>query len=315
MTRDVSDALAQHTDQFTVDRQLHRVPPHVTHAVTVEGRRAVCKRATHESGDPATEAAVLRFVAEHTALPVPEVLWTGEDHFVAGWCDGLPGPVREDEAWARLAGAGLARLHDDTAGRFDRFGFPVATGVSGRGLALVGAGASWPETAALFLDRERRYLVENGYDEAATVAEEALVFARDHPEVFETPADPVCCHGNWLPDHVGVDDGRVTGVVDFEHALVAPPAFDVWRVALPVFGGEGGLDHRFEAFREGYESVRPLADRFEERAPTFSLLNFVSYFRSLYLQDQHDAAATARHAERFAGHVHATLGALRERVD
>jgi len=311
MTRDVTDALAQHTDQYTVERELHRVPPHVTHEVTVDGRRAVCKRATHGSGDPATEAAVVRTVAEDTAVPVPEVLWSGPDHFVAAWCDGLPDPVREDEEWARVAGAGLARLHEGTAGAFDRFGFPEATG---DGLGLAGGGASWAATAVRFLDRERRYLAANGHKEAATVAEEAVVFARDHPDAFGTDAAPVLCHGNWLPDHVGVRDGTVTGVVDFEHALVAPPAFDVWRVAMPVFGGENGFDERFDAFRAGYESVRPLDDGAASRETAFRLLNLVSYFRSLYLQDQHDAEETARHAERFADAAHATLGALREQV-
>ncbi|MFD1513914.1 phosphotransferase family protein [Halomarina rubra] len=312
MTRDVSEMLAQHTDQFTVGRELHRVPPHVTNEVTVDGQRAVCKRATDGEGDPSTEAAVMRFVAEHTSVPAPEILGSGEDHFVARWCDGLPDPVRDDERWARVAGAGLARLHEGTAGRFDAHGFPAATD-EGDGL-VVGDGGAWPTVATAYLDRKRRYLAENGHEAAATVAREATVFARDHPKLFATPAAPVLCHGNWLPDHVGVRDGRVRGVVDFEHALVAPPAFDVWRVAMPVFGGPDGFDDRFAAFREGYESVRPLADGFEERAPTFWLLNVVSYFRSLYLQDDHDADETARLAEHFAERAHATLGALRERA-
>ena len=311
MTRDVSDALAQHTDRFTVGDELHRVPPHVTHEVTVDGRRAVCKRATCEEGDPATEGAVLWFVDERTTVPVPELLWTGPDYFVAAWCGDLPEEARDDAEWARVAGAGLARLHDETAGLFDRSGFPAPTD---GGLALAGGGASWPATALAYLDRKRRFLAANGYDEAAGVAREAVEFARDHPAAFETAADPVLCHGNWLPDHVGVHDGAVTGVVDFEHALVAPPAFDVWRVALPVFARPGGFDARFEAFREGYESVRALPADLDERAPAFRLLNGVSYLRSLYLQDQHAEAETARYADYFAERVHATLGELRDRA-
>ncbi|MFC5971773.1 aminoglycoside phosphotransferase family protein [Halomarina salina] len=311
MTRDVSEALAQHTDQFTVGPELHRVPPHVTHEVTVDGRRAVCKRATSAEGDPATEGAVLGFVADHTSVPVPELLGTGPHHFVAAWCDGLPDEARDDEAWARAAGAGLARLHDETAGRFERFGALEATD---GGISLVGGGVSWPEAALAYLDEKRRFLAANGHDEAATVAREVAVFARDQPGAFETAADPVLCHGNWLPEHVGVHDGAVTGVVDFEHALVAPPAFDVWRVALPVFAGPDGFDARFEAFRGGYESIRALPADLDERAAAFRVLNGVSYLRSLYLQDQHDEAETARHADYFAERVDATLGDLRDRL-
>lgn len=40
-------------------------------------------------------------------------------------------------------------------------------------------------------------------------------------------AAPVICHGDFHPQNVLVDHGRVTGVLDWPNALVAEPAFDV----------------------------------------------------------------------------------------
>ena len=41
------------------------------------------------------------------------------------------------------------------------------------------------------------------------------------------PAAPAICHGDFHPQNVLVDDGGVTGVLDWPNALIADPAFDV----------------------------------------------------------------------------------------
>lgn len=41
------------------------------------------------------------------------------------------------------------------------------------------------------------------------------------------PAAPVICHGDFHPQNVLVEGGRVTGVLDWPNALIADPAFDV----------------------------------------------------------------------------------------
>ena len=306
MTRDVSNVLCQHTTDYTVRRELHRVPRHVTYEVTFDSRRAVCKLATDPEADLATEGRLLEFVTHETSVPVPAVLAVGSDHFIAAWHDGVPEPTPNDggtETWARTAGVGMATLHAETEGAFDRTGFFAA---EGDGPALRGHD-SWPETIAAFLDSLREFLFGTGY---ADVAVEALEFVRDHPEAFVTPDMPVLCHGNYLPAHVGVAEGEVTCVIDFEHALFGSGEYDYWRTAMPVFGagGQPGLEREF---REGYESIRSLPDGLDRRAKCYRTLNTVSYFRSLFLQDQHNEAETERRAERMSEYVTASIDDLR----
>jgi fructosamine-3-kinase len=278
--RDVSDVLAQYATDYTVRRELHRVPPHVTYEVSLDGQRAVCKLAMGPEADLATEGRIVRFVDRETTVPVPEVIAIDSDSFVAAWHDGVPEPTHSDgsesanETWARVAGAGVATLHAETEPAFERTGLFRA---DDDGLALCGHD-SWAETVEAFLDRRREFLCGTGY---ADVAAEALDFVREHPAAFATPDESVCCHGNYLPDHVGVAEGEVTCVIDFEHALCGPGEYDYWRTALPAFEARGRPD--FEpAFRAGYESVRSLPNGFDRRADCYRTLNTVSYVRSLF---------------------------------
>lgn len=307
MTRDVTDVLAQHATDSAVRRELHRVPPHVTYEITFGGRRAVCKLATGPEADLATEGQLLEFVARETTIPVPEVLAVGSDYFVAAWHDGVPDSTHDDgdptETWARTVGIGMATLHAETESVFERTGFFAAE----RDDLTLRTRESWTETVEAFLDSRREFLVGTGY---ADVAAEALEFVREYPEAFATPDTPVLCHGNYLPAHVGVAESEVTCVVDFEHALCGPGEYDFWRTAMPVFEARGrpALE---EAFREGYESIRSLPDGFDRRAKCYRTLNAVSYFRSLFLQDQHDEAETERRAERMSEYVTTSIDDLR----
>lgn len=59
-------------------------------------------------------------------------------------------------------------------------------------------------------------------------------------------------HGDWLPKHLMVDDGAIVGVIDWEFAGPAPPAFDLarWQVSA-----EDPLDDRSDLLRSGYARV------------------------------------------------------------
>lgn len=295
----VHDALAQHYDRFEVLERLHAVPPHETHTVTVEGTRAVCKRANGPRADPATEAAVLRYVARETPVPVPAVLAVGEDHFVAAFREDLPDDAAADEPTARAIGAAMARLHAATEGDFDGYG-PVAAD----GEVAVDAHHGWIGALRTRLLDRREFLATVGH---ADVADAVVEWLETAPAVLADPGPPVLCHGNLLPDHVGVEDGAATCVIDFEHALVAPPAYDCWRSLVPMGGDDDGVE---AAFREGYAAVRPLPESLDERGPLYSCLLAVEYLKALYLQDQHDAEATAEKAAHFREHVFDALDRL-----
>jgi aminoglycoside phosphotransferase (APT) family kinase protein len=87
---------------------------------------------------------------------------------------------------------------------------------------------------------------------AATVVERGADLLRD--EVMTRPAPRLSlAHGDWLPKHLLIDDrGAIVGVIDWEFAGPASPAFDLshWEVSAG-----GGLHERSDLLRLGYARV------------------------------------------------------------
>jgi aminoglycoside phosphotransferase (APT) family kinase protein len=71
-----------------------------------------------------------------------------------------------------------------------------------------------------YLDMFERRIARGGLDGLAPL----VGWLRAH----RPPGDaPVICHGDFHPQNILVEDGRVSGVLDWPNALVAEPAFDV----------------------------------------------------------------------------------------
>ncbi|MFC6823902.1 phosphotransferase [Halopelagius fulvigenes] len=278
----VRDALQSHDSAATVGRELHAVPPHAVYEVTFDGRRAVCKVARGPTADPAKEAAVLRYVAAETPVPVPRVLASGDDHFVTEWCDDVPADPPLTEARVLAMGRGLAALHRSAAEDFRATG-RVRAGPEG---VTHSNDDRWSETLCEVLSDRASYLDAVGYGD---VAREVRSVVRENAERLDAVEDSTLLHGNYLPDHVGVAGSEVTRVIDFEHALVGPGEWDYLRTVVPVFGIDptptDGVSPA--AFRNAYESIRPLPRGFERRRPLYHLVNAASYLRALHVQRSH----------------------------
>lgn len=304
MKEHVRARLASRFEEVEVGEQLHDVPPHEVWAVVVDGERAVCKFDTGPTGKAGVEGRVTAFVGEQTSVPVPEVLAVGDDWFAAAWHPDAPAPDVERELtveWARAAGRGLATLHAETAPHLDSLG-RVTTGTTESAIDVDGHD-TWHEAALDYVARLEATLSEYGHGDVVARARERL---QARPDVFDGAGDPVLCHGWWSPEHVAVQDGGVACVVDFEHTIAAPGEWDIWRAILPLFdGGEPQA-----AFREGYESVRPLKDGVEDRQNAFVLLHSLYFFESLYVQAQHDEAATEKRADWIRERVEESLDEL-----
>jgi aminoglycoside phosphotransferase (APT) family kinase protein len=86
---------------------------------------------------------------------------------------------------------------------------------------------------------------------AAAVVERGADFLRE--EVLTRPAPALSlAHGDWLPKHLLVVDGAIVGVIDWEFAGPASPAFDLGR--WEVSAGQG-LQDRSDLLRQGYARV------------------------------------------------------------
>lgn len=300
----VETALDSRFETYRIERKRHDVAPHAVYEVVVDGQRAVCKVDTHPEGSAETEGRLLRRVERQTSLPVPRVLGVGPGWFVGTWLDAVPETEPErplSERVARALGRAQARCHEETAGLFDRTGLFETTQ---DGLALQGQDA-WRETVLAVLERRRQYLADIGY---GNVAARVIDFIESRPEFLPEPSPPVVCHGNFLPAHVGfrtVDgEPRLDAVIDFEHALVGPAEYDCWRTVLPVFRtAEREQDEAFAAFREGYTEVRPLPSGFDRGRECYTLVNTVSYLRSLDLQNDGIGPAEREQADGMAAWI------------
>lgn len=68
----------------------------------------------------------------------------------------------------------------------------------------------------------------------------------------ERPPAVALAHGDWMPKHLLVEDGTIVGVIDWEFAGPASPAFDLGRWEVSV--GDR-LQHGPELLRRGYGRV------------------------------------------------------------
>lgn len=276
----VRDAVETHTNDFRLSEKLHDVRPHVTYELEFEGERAVCKLSTHPEGTAGLEGRLLAAVRERTTIPVPEILAVGDDHFVARWHEGVPDdPPAVTEHRVRAMGQGLATLHAETANWFETTGHLAVSDSAARRF-VHDDDRCWGDTLLAFLDRRVRYLDSVGYGD---VARDVRQWFRTNRTQFDGVDDAVLVHGNYLPEHVGLD-GNVCAVIDFEHALVGSPEWDYVRAVLPMFGSNATHDVPESVFREAYESVRPLPSGFDDKRDAYVTLTLVSYLRSLHLQ-------------------------------
>lgn len=167
-----------------------------------------------------------------------------------GVLNGRPAAVVEwlNGAWLRApsldevgrAGAALAGLHLNAVDFGTRRANPVGPAAWAALLARSAEGAVSPE------DRE-----------LVTGCREALGRV-GNPFTDDLPAGPI--HADYFPDNVLFANGRVSGVIDVYFGCNGPFAYDL-AIALTAWGfdGEGRqIPGAVEAFRHGYEAVRPL---------------------------------------------------------
>ena len=169
----------------------------------------------------------------------------GRPAALLAWLPGawLRAPSQANRA---AAGAALAHLHLAAADYGGRRENPVGP-VQWRALADRCAGAASGE------DRDILIKVEAALEDLGDLATEGL------------PRGPI--HADYFPDNVLFEDEAVSGVIDLYFGCVDALVYDL-AIALSAWGfdGEGGeIPGAVEAFRAGYEAVRPLSPA-EDRA-------------------------------------------------
>lgn len=206
-----------------------------------------------------TEATLLRAIRERTFVPVPPVLAAGTHRgvgytltaYVAGRDLHASFSAAEGATQRELArwfGRALARLHD--AFTFDGYG---RIAVDGEGFTA--AHQDWPAWFESYGVRAVDRLPP-AFDDLTDDLRAVLVSPAERPAADPTPR---LFPWDFRPGNTLVADGSVTAVLDWEAPLSAATALSVAKTEYLVADWYvDDPDPLGAAFREGYESVRPL---------------------------------------------------------
>ena len=210
-----------------------------------DGRR----RAAKVGETPLTvEAFMLRYLAEHSDLPVPRVYHATDDLLVLEYVDGTSEvtPVVE-----RDLADHLARLHDVSA---DAFGFPRDT-LDGP----LRQPNSWTDSWIDFYREHRLNRAATGAREhgplTEALAERLAAVSSDLESLLREPDRPALIHGDVWRTNLLVRDGRVVTFLD-PATYYADPEIEL---AYVDWTGTGD-----DPFFDRYRERRGIADGFFE---------------------------------------------------
>lgn len=264
------------SDLFTVHPDLN-LPP-----------AAVVKLQRGFAGKVWAEAGALEFLESRSAEGVPRVLlsepkhdppalilsWVGGESVRSVDLDALPTDQLADkrERFAHAFGTWLANLHNLTVPRPEVDELQVK--MSSDPLSLTDRLLTQAENAL------KRFERDFGDHEADLLAllERALAWLETHtPSLLSSDAPRRMIHRDLRAPNVLVDaDHQFCGVVDFEHAAAAHPAWDFAKLSWWWFDRRPALE---APFRTGYESKRAWPDREVRRLfRIFEATTFIAYF-------------------------------------
>jgi fructosamine-3-kinase len=244
-----------------------------------DGRRLVAKRS--EGGGLEPEAFMLRWLAAHSALPVPAVRHADDRLLLM---DYVETSGRLDDAAQAHAAELLAALHDIGA---ERFGFERDTLIGPLEQPNPWTG-SW---VAFFRDQRLldlgRRAFEAGRLPAATLRD-LEAFCGRLERYLEEPAAPSLIHGDVWDGNILVRDGRVAAFIDPAIHFAHPEVELAFSTLFGTFG---------PAFFRRYRELRPLAPGFfETRRDIYNLYPLLVHSR---LFGGHYPAQVARILARF----------------
>ncbi|MFB6100888.1 MAG: phosphotransferase family protein [Candidatus Nanohalobium sp.] len=83
-------------------------------------------------------------------------------------------------------------------------------------------------------------------------------------------------HYDYQPFQVMINNGRISGILDWEFARAIPPAHDLAKTETlnQVFQGN------FKALKEGYRDERDLPENYEERKHAYKIVSAVELFEA-----------------------------------
>jgi fructosamine-3-kinase len=234
------------------------------HRVELEGGDLVVAKLGRAPGALLTEAWMLRYLRQHSALPVPDVLHVDDDLLLMSFIAG--GDALDDSA-ERHAAELLAALHDVTA---PRFGLERDTLIGG----LRQPNPPTESWLVFFAEQRLLHMAREAHDAgrlpAATLRRIETLAGRLDRWLAE-PSRPSLIHGDMWGGNVLAKGGRIAGFVDPAIYYADPEIELAFSTLFSTFG---------RAFFARYEALRPLRPGFfEERRDLYNLYPLLVHAR------------------------------------
>ncbi len=240
---------------------------HETYTVTVNGEEYILQFSgdNYENHDSLKHCLKMYELFSDSEVPVPEAVTEepqtleGEKYIIV---DKIPGENMEQSISrekVRQAGKLLAKIHDHRS--FEHEGHIEFT-QNGMKVHLFDEGSQKEKHRA---EREEKLEIfrENGMEELADQLEEYLTENIDkmYPANFEA----VLCHDDYSPDNTIWNQGKITGIIDFDYAYSGIPERNLIKAANTFWMHDPGANWDIrETFYDAYQEEREVADNFGE---------------------------------------------------
>ncbi len=270
LARSIAQALGQEVDQL---RPLHGGCLGEVYLVALrDGDRVVAKADDRPRPQLTVEAYMLRYLAEHSRLPVPQVLHATDRLLVMTH---LPGESRFSPAAEAHLAELIAALHDVTG---PAFGLERDTLIG-----LLPQPNPWTDSWIDFFREQRllhlaRLAVEWG-KMPASLLRRVQAMAAHLEEWLEEPERPSLIHGDLWTTNVLAQGERITGILDPAIYYAHPEIELAYMQLFHSFG---------QPFFRRYQELRPIRPGFFQLRQRiynlYPLLSHVCHFGGGYVQ-------------------------------
>ena len=261
-----------------IEEQLHRTATSIrplsggmigqVYRIDLADGKPIVAKAGPPSAKLNIEGYMLRYLGEHSNLPVPEVLYADDMLLLMTLIEGESRlGASEQENAAEL----LAELHSVTQ---PRYGLERDTLIG----PLHQPNPLYDSWIAFFREHRLRYMAKLAHDDGSLPSDlykRILTFSDELENWLIEPEHPSLIHGDIWTTNVLTQNGRVTGFID--PAIYYGDA-EIELAYTTLFGTFG---QTFSSpFFERYTSLRPLADGFfEERRDIYNLYPLLVHVR------------------------------------
>jgi fructosamine-3-kinase len=229
-----------------------------------DGRAIVAKVTSGTTGNLHIEGDMLRYLRQHSQLPVPDVLHSAPDMLLLSH---IPGDSTLDTSVQEHAAELLAALHQVRA---PRYGLPFATLIGG----LHQPNDEHDSWVAFFREMRLRYMAHQAHDAGelpTALLNRIEQFATRLDEWLHEPAFPALIHGDMWTTNILAQAGQVTGFIDPAIYYAHPEIELAFSTLFGTFN---------DAFFRHYTALNPLAPGFfETRRDIYNLYPLLVHVR------------------------------------